>query len=343
MSIRCEGVYLSIIACCQSTKRIVVKSLLTLNEIRRNPDPFQKTCLVALSAIRALNDYRNTHYLPELLTVLDAAPAFDFYPCFRLPSCFLHPYRAERFDEYHLLDQIEVILCKNWRIGVIDDQEKNRDSTVRKFAKKELAAFLDWMIDQNADFGSEKEIQSILQNWFKNKLEAAPQEGYIPGLIDFSKLEVVLKSFSILEKISMLGLIFADIVCVPDFLQTWGVIDLAPFASAVGALSFFSWVPNQNLGDWVWRGLCTGFVFQCLQAAQTLSEGNLSSSQAKEAGVALVASIAESVLCISNLLKWNDQLINGLALIAKSMGVIVFLMTSKPVFFAEKKGDSIVV
>lgn len=319
----------------QLTQESLIQAVLQLGEIRKSPEAFQKTCLVALSAIRAFNFHGHTHYLPDLINVLDSAPAFDFFPVFRLPSYFLHPFSVERLDEDELLTRLVVVLCDNWGFTRSNIKTQSDDQGVYAFAKKELAAFLEWMDEKKVDFSTEEEMQIVLRNWLFNRLKQNPKTPFDPQKIALHHLKVPLKTFSIFENIMMSGFMFADIVCVPDFLQTWGLIDLAPYAKAVGTLRFFSWIPHQILGDWVWRGLCVGFVFQFIEAAKDLSTLSLGSKRAVELKWVMAACVAESVLCVSNLMNCSPQLINGLTLVAKSTGLIAFLVASKPAFFSE--------
>ena len=330
MPIQCNGAYAYISSWCDFSKGLFVETLLNLSAIRQSPEALQKVCLVALSALRAFNFQYNTNYYSALINVLDAAPAFDFYAGFRLPRYFFYPYCAERIDEHNLLNQLEGVLCQNWQIG------EGRDA-MRQFAKQELTAFLDDMVNHDDDFSTEEEFKKFLRNWLRVRLKNDLEVKFDPAMIDLSALKIKLKSYSQVDKVMFSGFFFADIACIPDFLQTWGVISLAPCVKAVGSIPLFSWVRSQSLGDWVWLGLLTGFVCQFVDAAQSLWKEELSPAKRREAQWVLVASVAECALCISNLMKASDPLINGLALIAKSLGVKVFFVSAKVVFFAESK------
>lgn len=337
MRIGCFEACTCVSYCYETAKQTLSVVVLKLNDIKHSPEAFQKTCIVALSIIRAINYQYNTHYLLHFITVLDSAPAFDVYGFCKLPRYFLHPYYAERFDEYDLLDQLEVILCDNWHLGIPDKQGQNRDPLVRKFAQDELATFLDKMVDNRLDFSSEEEVKTILHNWFEKRLEAHPEEGFDPHYINLKDLKIKLKPISWLESGIIFASAFADIACVPDFLQTWGLIDLAPYANAIGQIPVLSRSTQYAIGDWVWGALSIGFFLQFINAAQSLYKGDLSPNEAKDAKWIMVASIAECVYCLANLQKKDPKLINCLALVAKSLGLIAFLIASRPTFFTEGK------
>lgn len=338
MRIGCGEACACVVSCYESAKHACATTILTLNEIRSSPEAFQKTFLIALATLRAVNFHCNTNYLPHLVSVLESVPAFDFYGCCRLPRFYLHPYNVERLDEYDILDQLEVILCDNWHLGLPDAQGKNRDVHVREYAQDQLNVFFRKMADDDLDFGSEKEMKTILHNWFEKTLEANPKKDFDPHNLNFQSLKINLKSISWMESAIIYSFVFADIACVPDFLHMWDLIDLAPYANQIGKIPFFSWVPGQVLDEWIWGVLSVGFLLQFINAFQALREGDLSSDEQKDAKWVIVASIAEFIYCSSNILLKNHQWINALALIAKSIGLIAFLNASKPTFFT--KGEN---
>lgn len=339
MQIGCAKAYACVFSYYEAAKKSLGLTIFTLNEIRHSPEAFQKSCLIGLAALRAVNFHCHTNYFSRFISVLDSAPAFDLYACCRLPRYFLHPYSVERLDEYHILDQLEVILCDNWHLGLPDKQGKNRASHVRQYAKDQLNAFLKKMLKDELDFASEKEVKTILHNWFKKTLESNPKEGFSPHHLNFEGLKIELKPISWLESSIIYSFAFADIACVPDFFQTWGLVDLAPYANRIGQVSFLDWVPNQVLDQWVWGALSVGFLLQFINAFHALKGGELSSGEEKDAKWIIVASIAECVYCSSNLVLKDHKWINCLALIAKSLGLIAFLNASKPTFFIGEENE----
>jgi len=320
-------------SCYEPVKRVLIETIFKLNDIKHSPEAFQKTCLIALATIRAINFHYNTNYLPQLITILDTAPAFDFYCFLRLPRYILHPYCAKSFDEYDLLEQLEVIFCDNWNLGQPDTQGKNRAPNVRQYIEKQLNLLLNKMEEKSLDFSTEEEVKTIVRNWFKETLKTDPIHGFDPLKIDLQNLKINLKSISWLESAGLFSLATADIICVPDFLQSWGLIDLAPYANTIGSIPLLSWVPTQILGDWIWGTLCTGFILQFINAAHDLRNGDLSAEEANDAKWMMISSLAECLYCTSNLLKSDAQVINCLALIAKSLGLISFFFASKASFF----------
>lgn len=321
-------------SCYEFAKQALAATIIKLNEISCDPEAFQKTYIIALTIIREINFHCYTPYFPHAVHLLDtAAPAFDFYGIWRLPRLFFHPYTVDRFDEYAILNQLEVIFCDNWHLGVEDDEGLNRDPAVREFAKEQLTAFLKKMEEQDLDFRSAEEVRTTLHNWFEKILEVDPEEDFDPHNINLRDLEIVLKKKSLIETIITYIFIVVDVICVPDFLQGWELIDLAPYASQMGRLPFLSWVPNQRLDDWVWGVACAGHFLQSLRAGHALWSGTLTCDEAKDAKWLMAASIAECLYSLSNIQKRSLRLINCFALIAKSLGLIVFLVSSKPTFF----------
>lgn len=334
MRIGCFDACACVSYCYETAKQVLSVTVLKLNDIKHSPEAFQKACIIALSIIRAINYQYNTHYLSHFITVLDSAPAFDFYAFCKLPRYLLHPYYPERFDEYDLLDQLEVILCDNWHLGIPDEHGQNRDPVVQAFAQDELTAFLETMLDNQLDFSTEEEVKTILHNWLEKRLETNPEnDDFDPHNINLQDLKINLKTISWLEYSIIFSLTFADIACVPDFLQIWELVDLAPYTHAMGQVPILSYATQYAIGDWVWGALCTGFTLQFINAAQDLWNGNLSPQEAKDAKWIMVASIAESVYCFANLQHRDPKLINCLALVAKSLGLIAFLSASRPTFF----------
>lgn len=313
--------------CCESAKQSLVVTVITANKILGSPEAAQKAFIVALSIIRGLGDLHHTHYLPHLISVLDTAPAFDFYGFCRLPRLFLYPYHMQSLDEYAILDQLEVILCDNWHLG------KERDPLVYQYAKEQLTAFLERIAEVDQDFATEEEVKTVLLNWFKKTLEANPTNNFDPHNLNFEDLKINLKPTLWIESLINYIFIAIDIANVPDFLSIWGVIDLAPLSNALGSLPLLSSLPQHALGDYVWRGMCAGFLLQFLNAIYSLWKENLTPSEVKDAKWLLVASAAECLYSLSNIQKRDPKLINCLALIAKSLGLIAFLVASKPTFF----------
>ena len=88
--------------CYESAKQALAATILTLDEIRCNPDAFQKTCILAESVIQGFNFYFHTNYLPEFVEILDVAYFFDFYGFSGFPAIssiptFLSAWMAMRF------------------------------------------------------------------------------------------------------------------------------------------------------------------------------------------------------------------------------------------------------
>lgn len=336
MRLGCFEAYACVSACYDFAKQALAATVIQFNKIKCDPEAFQKTCIIAHAIIREINFSCHTHYLPHFVEVLDVAPSFDFYGFCRLPRYFLHPYAPQCLDEYPILDQLEVVLCDNWGLGSPDDEGQNRDPSVRQFAQEQLAAFLERMVEEDLDFRTEGEVKDVFYNWLEATLEEEPEEGFDSHNIDLQELVISLKKESWLEKMSEAVFIGVDIACVPSFLRIWSLIDLVPYAEVIGRFPFLSWVPEHNLDDWIWGAMGVGHMLKFLNAATSLWKGGLMPAETKDAKWLMAASVAECFYAFSNLHNNNHRLINFLALIAKSLGLLAFCLASKPTFFNDE-------
>jgi hypothetical protein len=333
MRIGCFEACDCVTSCYQFVTQGITATVMTLDKIRRDPGAFQKVFIVAASIIRGFNFHCKTNMQSQFIEILDAAPTFDFYGIFRLPRYFLHPYAPTRFDEYAILDQLEVILCNNWHLGIPDVNDKNRDQSVFAFAKAQLNVFLEKMVEADEHFRTEEEVKTILQHWLEKTLEANPQEDFDPHLINLKDLQISLKRIPWTETIANVVFVITDIVCVPAFLQSWRMVNLAPYAKAIGNFPLFAWLPDKNLDDWVWAGLSLANLLQFIHAAHSLWNRELTPAEAKDAKWLMVASVAESIYALTVHQKSDPKIVNCLALIAKLIGLVAFLVASEPTFF----------
>lgn len=333
MRIGCVQACGCISSCYEFSKQALAVTIIKINTICSDVEALQKACVVSLAIIRGINFHCHTHYLPHFIRVLDVASTFDFYGFCRFHRLFLHPYRADRLDEYAILDELEVILCDNWHLGVPDDEGRNRDDSVRQYAKKQMAAFLQKMAEEDWDFRTEDEVKTILHHWFEKTLEAQPEKDFNPHDIDLGGLKIALKEISWLKTITTYTFVLVDIACIPDFLQMWGLINLAPCANAIGRFPLLSWVPNQRLDEWIWGTMGVGHFLLLLSAVNSLWKEKLTASELKDVKWIMAASLAECVYCLSIVQRKDPRLINYLAMITKSLGLIAFLIISKPTFF----------
>lgn len=314
---------LNLTSCYAFATHVLAATVIKLNEVFCNLEALQRISLIALAILREINFHCRTPYFPHAVELLDtAAPTFDFYGIYRLPHLFFYPYAVERLDEYAILDQLEVILCNHWHLGTEDSEGQNRDPHVRQFAKEQLKSFLEKMEEHDLDFRSAEEVRTTLQNWFKKTLEVDPKEDFDPYSIHLQDLQIVLKKKSLLETLTTYIFFAVDIVCVPDFLEAWGLINLASYVQTIG-----------RLDDWVWRMASVGYFLQFLRASYSLWKGQLTPDEAKDMKWLMVASLAESLYSLSIVQKRDARLINYLALVAKSLGLIACLVASKPTFF----------
>lgn len=333
MRIGCLQACACVSSCYEFAKQAVVATVIKLDKIRRDPEAFQKACAIALSIIRGINFHGNKNYLPHLVNILDTATTLDFYGFFRFPRLFLYPYTVDRLDEYDILNQLEVILCDNWHLGIPDEKGKNRDSFVRQFTKEQLTHFLDSLVEEDLNFKTEEETKQFLQRWFEKALVGHPRKDFDPDKIYLRDLKIKLNPTSWMETLITSAFVVVDIICVPDFLQGWGLINLSSYAKAIGKIPLFSWVSNHCLGDYIWRISGIGYILQFLKAGYSLWKGGLTPGESKDTKWLMAASLAECVYCFSIVQGRGPKLINSLALIAKSLGLIAFLDVSKPTFF----------
>lgn len=314
-----------------SSKNGMIDGLYKFKEAMEDPEVFQKIFIVACSAIQSANFHCGTNYFPKVVPFLEVAAALDFYAFLRIPHHFLFPYSFGRIDENAVLNSLEKVLTSSKDLG------EGNSLAVKSFAKEQLQAFLERMSSEDVAFSSEDKIKKSLQEWMRKGLEVHPVEGIAAAVIDLKGLKIDLKPAGWLVNISEYSLIGADLFCVPDFLQLWGVINLERCTAAVGQIPLFSKLTEVCLGDIVSGFLGVGFLFQFLKATQDLLEGDLSSEEALEAVCILICSAAEVLYNCSNLIGSSPKVINDLALLAKGMGLVVYFYSSKPVFFREKK------
>lgn len=322
---------------CESAGQVLTTTVIKLDQTIRDPEAFQKICIVVRTIIQGLNSYWRTNYLPKLIKALDVTESFDFYGFCRLPSYFFNPYTAERMDEYVILDQLEVILCINWQKGFPDEKNQNRDPFVHQFAKSQLTAFLKQMVKNDQDLHSEEEVKELLYNWLTQILLKDPVNGYVPEQIDLKNLSIPLKKASWLEIITDTTFVMIDIACVPVFLQEWSLIDLSFYASQLSSFPFLSWILNQSLDDCVWGAMCVGFLLQFIQAFLSLEQGKLIAEEVGDAKWLMAASIAECLYSLVFLQRKDPRLIIFLAFTAKFLGLCRFWFAPEPSFFTKNE------
>jgi hypothetical protein len=316
-------------SCCEFATQALAATVIRLNAVRCDPDAFQKACIVVRSVIQGVNFYCHTHYLPQLIRILNLAETFDFYGFFRLPRYFLHPYAPDRLDEYAILNELKIVLFNNWNsnFGVVQQHD------VDQFAENQLKVFLEQMVENSEDLRTDEEVRILLSNSLRQTLEASPKKGCDPQNINLSSLKIPLKKACWLDVLTNATFIVVDIACVPAFLRDWSLIDLARYANQLGRFPLLSWVPSQKLDDWIWMTMCTGYILKFSQAAYRLWQEKLIPKEAKDAKWIMIASLAECLYCLAILQKKDPRLIIFLAFSAKSLGLLRFLLAPKPSFF----------
>lgn len=328
MGIECRACLSS---CFELTKQAIVVTILTLDKIRKNPEALQKICILIESLIQAINFYKNTHYLPRLIQVLDIAYSFDFYGFCRVPKYLFHIYRAERFDEYLILDQLETVLCHNWKIK--NEEGLNRDQAVHAFAKQQLIELLEEMEEFNYDLKTEEEVKTLLQNRLKRSLKDIPKKDFSPDAIDLKDLKIPLKENPFLEALCDAIFIGVDIACVPSFLQDWGLIDLSFISDGLGKIISLQRLPVKNLDEAIRGVMCFGFLVQVIKALQSLYLGGMSQAESRNAKLITAAGSAEFLYNLTILQKRDLRLIVFLAIIAKSLGLVQIVLEPESSYF----------
>ncbi len=333
MRIGCFQSCACISACYESAQYGLGKTICELDEMLRDPEAFQKVCIVIRSAIQGMNLYFHTNYFPDLIKVLNVTESFDFYGFCRLPRYLSHPYLPDRLDEYAILDQLEVILCDNWHLGIPDDAGQNRDPAVQAFAEEQLKALLEGMVMYDQDLHSEEKVKQLLLNRLIHALEVNPIDDFDPHNINLNDLKIPLKPSTWLDVLTDSVFIGIDIACVPAFLSDWSLLDLSYYADQMGTIPLFHWMPGQVLDEWIWRAMRVGYGLQFFQAFFNLYQGELTADERIDAKWQMAASLAEGVYATVILQKREPKIVVCCAFIAKSLGLLRFMLAPKPTFF----------
>lgn len=325
--------------CYESAKQALAATILTLDEIRCNPDAFQKTCILAESVIQGFNFYFHTNHLPEFVEILDVAYSFDFYGFCRLPRYLFHPYIPERMDGDAILDNLEVVLCDNWHQGIPDEEGRSRDPEVRQFAKDRLTDLFEEMLEFDYDVRTEEEFQDLLQRWFVSYLENNPEDKLDPYSVDFQDLKVPLKKNPFLEVLDDTLFIVVDIACVPSFLQKWNLIDLSFISVYLAGTPLLAWTTRKSFDDWIGIFMCMGFAARFLEAFRSLYADDLNHEDSRNAEWIMAAALTEFVFNCAILQRKDPRLITFLAFSAKSLGLLQILLAPRNSFFTVHEHD----
>lgn len=338
MRIACHEACACLSSCYEYAEHAFAVTILTCDKVLSDVEAFQKTCVLGESLIRAFNLYYHTNYLTEFTKFLDIAQSFDFYGFCRIPRYFFLPYRADRIDENTLLDDLETVLCEEWGLGGYDeDPNEYYDPDVHQFAKEQLAAFLAHMGEEEVAYHSEEGMRTALKNYLVLSLKKNKDNvhaDFDPDFIDLNSLPIPLRKNRVLEVIIDFTFIFVDIGCIPVFLQEWSIVNLSSVVDRLSQIKFFSWIGQQNLDDNVRKLMCVGFILQFFNALYTLHLTD-KPEDAKDAKWMLAASAAEFLYNITILKRKNIRIITGFAILAKTLGLIQFLMIPKPSYLTD--------
>lgn len=337
MRIGCSEACACVSWCFESAKQTFVATVESIEMGRRNPEVFQKTCILFASTIQGINFSFRSNYLPDLVRILDFAQSFDFYGFCRLPRYIFHPFVPGRLDEDLILDQLEVILCKNWNMGKPDAKGIKHDPIVRKFAKERLVDLMEEMLRVDFDVRTGEDFKFLLKNQLIKHLESFPKlyprDEFDPEFIDIHSLQVNLKKISFLEYISDAIFILVDIACVPSFIFEW--FDLSNISNRLGNMPLLKHFSQSNLDNWISCFMCTGYIALFLEAFRSLCQDLLSHDERRNAKWVMVASVAETLYNSAILLKKDIKVVVLLAVIAKLLGLIQIWQSPKISFFTE--------
>lgn len=289
-----------------------------LNDLRKDPDAFQKICQVAIAIIQGIGWYRGKVYLEKVVTLLDAANVDDFYDFLSIPYEILYPYNTERIDEEKLLDSLERYLSRQLL-------KQEGIDTIREITQQILTEFLKEMEAKETAFRKAPHFRTQLQNRFSQESHLFTQKGFRLDRINLDEMEIPLKKVSIFTSLEWVTKTFASLACIPDFLQEWNVIDLSGKAEALGKYRLLSWLPNQSLCQWVKGAWCLGFLFQFLEACRVLILTKPSAQERREAKWSLASSAAEFVFNFAAYQNREPILVTLFIFIAKSIGLLSIL------------------
>ncbi len=309
----------------ENCKDAFISILSGLRAVRRDPEAFQKAGLVAFSAIQAINLHFGKNYLPNLVTLLEEVPTYDFFGILRLPYALSHPYGVERIDQDNTLNQLERLLCNHLEI---DEDDIELKLEVHHFSQQKLLEVLVLLAEEEISFPHVRELEKFIFRHLENHCQHHSLFLHKKKL-SFDQFKITLYPVSMLENGAFLFSSMADVLCVPDFLHNWKVIDLSPLTKTLGRYPAFSFATKYSLGDLVWSCLLLSFILQAILSVNQLRTEDLSKEERKEITWKLVATIAESLFCLSNLLCKNAKVINLLCLFAKTTGLVSFFMPSK--------------
>jgi len=287
----------------QSVKNHWVQSVITFNELKQNPEAFQKIFLAALAAIqgtRYLLHLPSSLVMDHLFTVINS---FDCYEWWTVPHQYLCPYQPSCI-----------------KIDVLVKSFDHLDYKVAAKARLHLKDFLDWMEQEGLGYATKLQFKNAFKTYFNDHCIVKDLQIFNPN-----QLEIQLKPLSIFKCLSQLSATFASVVCLPVFLNDWKLIDLSHYANQIGRIRLFAWVPSHTLDHWVRGALCLGFLFKFLEACRLLIQKPTSSQQRKALHWQLVTAAAECLFNTSILTRCHPHLIIALTFVAKSLGVLSIL------------------
>lgn len=305
-----------------NTIQTLYPGLVTFTKICQDIDASQKAALFALSTIKCINYYLSKDYLPGLIIVLGSAAYFDFFGFIRDAHLYTHPFIVDRLDKIDLHKQIHDFLCSHWNVK---DEEKD---ALSDDIKTQLISIFKEMEDENITFSFEEDISRYITNSFK----ANPMKNW-PAIDFIFNLKIKLKERSFLDLAAIIAFVVTDVTCVPSFLDEFNIIKLSHYTPIIGRIPVFSRLAKTSYDDWIWRILTLGNCFTAVNSALALKNCKLSDDEKKNNCWLLASSVAECVYGLSILLKKDDIVITHLALVAKLLGLVAFLVHSNPPHF----------
>ncbi|MBA3721709.1 MAG: hypothetical protein H0W88_04845 [Parachlamydiaceae bacterium] len=308
-----------------------------LNNIRENAEAFQKVCQIAICTIQSINWATGKNYLPKFLKILDIVNVHDFYEIVELPDRLYFQLSYETVDHDKLLNSLEATLCLNWKLEDKNDFNKERDESIKQFARHSLNDFLEHISDEDITYRYPEQLKKDLKKWLIHDLNFHELKDCNPAKVNFTKLEIPLKKLPILDFLSKCCFTVTTIGWVPSFLQSWGVIDLSFVTNAMGRYKALKWLSGQSLDKWLTAGLCLAYVFKFIESSRILRQNSSSPNDKSMARWDAVTSATEFIFNFTIIKNVTQTFIVFSMLIAKSIGLFSIMWKPSPQFFEDRE------
>lgn len=275
------------------------------DEIRSDMESLQQLGFTCYSIFRIYHFRASEDQLPPVLGSLNRVQEIDFFNFLKIPQYVKHRYTAESVNAVAFLNNIHL----------------NNPLLKQDELKNKVKEFLDYI--------NERDLGYFTQSQFKRAFSE-----YNSGLnlnLTSVLVELHFKPFLFL---SDLFTIFADILCVPVFLQEWSIRDLSKIAYSIGKVKLLKWFPNQCADNWVKRFLCVSFAFRLLNACLEIKDARMTPQEKKANLVCAIASLGECILNICLLKGVKERYIALILLLPKPTGILYKFLKPSPTYFS---------